>query len=183
MKKLLIFPAYVVCLTIAFVVGMLYQRAEQEHTVAVQAYQQALAVSQTNAVVHEENGSFSVSYTNFNGHLVSLEFDAPTKRIIIKTKSDDAFVFGGADHSLDFMMSEVTRLTSSTNVVTLANGYLFQFKGGYPTWAPYTENYKSGIFQYLMFAEGASVTSNKVIVVGGLASKPLGYYPYLASKK
>lgn len=182
MKKLLIFPAYVVCLTIAFVAGMLYQRAEQERAVAVQAYQQALAVSQTNVVVHEEDGSFSVAYTNFNGHAVSLEFDAPTKRIALKAKSEVRFEFGGTDHSLEFLKDEVARLTSATNVVTLANGYSLQFNGGYPTWAPYTANYKSGIFRCLMFAEGASVTSNKVIVVSGLISKPLGYYPYLASK-
>lgn len=138
------------------------------------------AVSQAKMVVHEE-GSFSIAYTNFNGHPVSLEYNPQTRQATVRAKSDIGFEFGGADHSIEFLKNEVVRLMSATNGIALANGYTFRFKGGYPIWSTSIVNYKSGIFRCLTFAMAEPVTDAKVFLTYGLEYQPYGYENYSAS--
>ena len=171
--------AILLCLCFGLIVGsgLLFHLARA----AEQQTQLQTVISQAKTVVHEE-GSFSVAYTNFNGHPVSLEYDPQTRHVTIRAKSDVAFEFGATDHSTEFLKNEVVRLTSATNAVTLANGYSFRFRGGYPIWSTSVVNYKSGIFRCLMFAMGEPVTSDKVIVAKGLEYQPYGYDNYRTSK-
>lgn len=165
----------VACLILIVGTGLLFHLA---HASEQQEYLQTV-VSQAKAVVHEE-GLFSVAYTNYNGHPVSLEYDPQTRYVAVRAKSDTGFEFGATDHSIDFLRNEVVRLTAATNGITLANGYSFRFRGGYPFWSSSVVNYKAGIFRCLAFAKAEPVTDAKVFLVSGLEYKPYGYENYSA---
>jgi hypothetical protein len=134
------------------------------------------------ATLQQKEGSVTVMYTTFGDDPVFLSFDATTGRVSIRIKPDPGAVFGVPDDSLVFLKAEVIRLTSDTKTIPLAEGYSLQFTGGYPTWAPYFASLKDGVYRGLMFAEHATITPDKVIVVQGGYKKPDGYYPYLASE-
>ena len=178
MKKIItgIF-GYVACLILIVGTGLLFHHARASE----QQEQLQVAISQAKTVVHEE-GSFSVAYTNFNGHPVLLEYNPQTRQVTVRAKSDVGFEFGAADHSIEFLKSEVIRLTSATNGIMLANGYSFRFKGGYPIWSPSIVNYKTGIFRGLTFAMAEPVTDAKVFLANGLEYQPYGYENYSASR-
>jgi hypothetical protein len=121
------------------------------------------------------------TYTNFNGHPVRMEYDPETARLSLSIRTELFSEYGTtSDKQLEYLKSEVMRLTSSTNVVMLGDsGTAFHFKGGYPIWGPYDTCAKSGTYKCLFFAEGATMVGN-FIEVQGLPAKPTTYYPYLS---
>ncbi len=124
--------------------------------------------------------TLSVTYTNFNRHAISLEFDAITGCVWLKAKPSEAFEFGANDYCVKFMRDEVVRVISTTNTA-LANGYSIRFSG-YPIWEAYTVAEKSGIYRCLIFARGATMT-NQVIIANGWPNIPPNFENYYTPNK
>lgn len=122
---------------------------------------------------------FSLAYTNLDGRPASIVLDVTRGILSLKVKPASAVEFDVQDKdALRFLKNEVIRLTSSTNVIALTNGYSIKFTGGYPIWKPGLVNQKDGIYQGLVFGDRAWLTTNNVIVVEGAATMPPGYHNY-----
>jgi len=110
-----------------------------------------------------------VEYSTFQNHPVEMVYDPNDGRVELRIR------FNGSDSSLlrddgylDFLKQEVLRITSASQPVALGkSGYKFRFLGGHPIWAPYDGMYITQNYSCLSFAEGGSITADKVIQARG----------------
>ena len=120
------------------------------------ARRQARIVYADDSVLYT-NSKTVITYAKHGDKQVQMILEPATTNIIIRMKFDEG-VAQPIDHKLavEFLRSEVTRLSAASEPIKLGKtGVQFQFRGGFPFWAPYYESCESeGAFDAIQFAKG-----------------------------
>jgi hypothetical protein len=123
------------------------------------------------------------NYGECQKHPVQLVVDRDDGRVVLqilhrRNEFMGGFVGRGMEE-LNYLKTQVETIVTEKKGIQLQNGMTLRFEG-YPIWGPHSSFGPDGDAERLYFGESA-IFDDKTIVVRGVPSKPVGYYPYTLS--
>jgi hypothetical protein len=178
MKKITILLGILfVCIAVVFTACS--QRADQKVKMPPSLETASTQTSPDPSITSTDSTTLTIQYAEYRGFPVELysEFNKISIRIVLSERYNPEIM--DSKEALDFLKTEVERLTTGDVVPLGKSGYAFQMTSGRPIWGPYTTLSQQGDYKCIQFAEKGRLDGTVLYAIG--RTDPVGeheFYPY-----